>query len=151
MSCSNTLESLYISYFPACAFPSDPVANEFLIATVASGGPKKHPPLDLSKTAKLINVELWSDTPDIQWITESLRSVEFKNLRQVEITIDPLASLVNPVLEMFLRDLVDLDRLLVELWTSHSVVLKVICREVDGRSLLPEITDRQGVHVPEHL
>lgn len=55
--------------------------------------------------------------PDIQWTTQSLQSVESKFLREVNITINTLDNFISPPGETLHRELLDLNRLLVELWT----------------------------------
>ena len=140
LRCSHTLESLIIRYFPPCAFPSSPVADLYLILVTDPIIPGKPTPLDLSKAQNLTHVEICSHTPDARWITRSLRSIEFKNLSYMEITLYPYSDR-----EIVQREFENLDRLLVELFTSHSIVLKVVCR---GR-LLPRIMGREGVDASE--
>ena len=147
LSCSHTLESLKIRY--TSTFPSAPVAGQYLIVTTVTATSRKPPPLDLSMALKLKDVEFWSDIQDVQWITKSLRSIQFRNLRQVKIAINLPARLLNPVGKLLHHKLMELDRLLVNLWTSHSVDLWVECRAANGRSLLPEITSKEGVRILE--
>lgn len=118
-----------------------------LITSVDLVTPTNPTPLDFSKATNLKDVEVWSDMPDIQWITKSLQSIEFKNLQHVKITVNPPYNIVRPMGEMIRRELADLDRLLVKLWTSHSLIMRVRSRRVNGETLLPEITSKEGVHV----
>ena len=83
--------------------------------------------------------------PEVQWITKSLQSVEPKILHEVKITISTPDDFLNPLGEVLRRELVDLDHLLVKLWTPHSFVLRIRGKNIGGRSLLPEITGREGV------
>ena len=141
--CSHTLESLVIRYYRSCAFPSSPVAGLYPIPVIDSPTPTKTIPLDLSQARNLRVVDIWSSAEDVEWITKSLRSIQSENFRRIKITVKPPSKLINPIGEMIQRELADLDRILVKLWTSHSVFLKVRCE----RRLLPEITSREGVRV----
>ena len=145
LKCSDTLESLHVRYYHIRAFSPTDAADTYLIVTTVLGTSRKSSPLDLSKATKLKNVDFRSDMPDVQWITKSLESVEFESLRQVNITVNLPTDFTHPIVGVFHRELVDLDRLLVELWTLRSVALHVRCGNVGGRSLLPEIATREGV------
>lgn len=120
-----------------------------LIATIVSSTPKQPSMLDLTNAINLKSVELWSDMQSVQWVTDTLRTVKFANLRRVKITVNPPSADINPVGDSFRRELVDLDHLLVRMQTSHSVPLIVKCRDVTGggRGLLPEIVNKKGVRV----
>jgi hypothetical protein len=108
------------------------------------------PPLDLSKATKLKDVEFRCPGPNIQWITMALQSIESKSLRQIIIHyyIFP-----NPDGETVHQAWRDLDRLLVQFWTSRAIRPKIKYgageRENDlkglASSLLPELTRRRVV------
>jgi hypothetical protein len=119
-----------------------------LNTTTALGTPRKPSPLDLFKAKNLKTIDLWSEFPDFKWITDTLRSAELKtNLLQVKITVSPPINVDDPAGEMMQRELEDPDYLLVKLWASHRVLLQVRCGREGGRSLLPEVTSKEGVRV----
>ena len=113
------------------------------------------PPFDLSKVANLKYVEFRWKQLEIQWITTSLQTAQSPNLRQITITLESLFVSIGSVGEAIHREWRDLDRLLVQLWTSRSILPKIgyrrqICGD-DLRdftpSLLPELTSRGAVSV----
>lgn len=83
--------------------------------------------------------------PHIRWITDIIQSAEPENLQRIALGLYPPRNVVDPPGERILQELADLDHLLVKLWTSHSVLFKVICIGEGGKSLLPEITNKEGV------
>jgi hypothetical protein len=113
------------------------------------------PPLDLSKATKLKDVQFRCGTPEIQWITMALGSIESKNLQQIFIHFYPIFTIY--IGEMAYQDWGDLDRVLVQFWTSHSIRPKIkydAGREWNNLnslapSLLPELTRRQVVDLLE--
>ena len=113
------------------------------------------PPLDLSRASKLKHVELWYGTPNIQWITVALRSIESKNLRQIILWCCFIFQ--NPVGEIIHQAWRDLDCLLVQFWTSCSIRPEIrywAGKEGDdlkglAPSLLPELTRRRVVDLLE--
>ena len=149
LRCSDTLESLHIRYYPIRAFSPTLAADTYLIATTVSGTSRKPSPLDLSKATRLKNVDFQSNVADIQWITKSLGSAGFESLRKAKITASLPINFADQIEGVLHRELVDLDRLLVELWTLRSVALWVRCENAGGRNLLPEITSREGVRLLE--
>ena len=90
--------------------------------------------------------------PDVQWIATTLHTVEPKNLQQISIALPGPALISHTTLETVQREWVDLDCLLVQFWTSHSLRPKVMYEPTKrGRDLrnhvarlLPELT-RRGV------
>ena len=102
------------------------------------------PPFDLSKSTKLKELVflLYEYAPDVQWISTTLRTVKPQNLRQ--IAINSRVPFVDPIEETVLQRWRDLDRLLVQLWTSHSILPSVTFPNLNGRDvtsrLLPELT-----------
>ena len=149
--CSDTLESLYFSSStslrPLLLISTSPL-------TVRPGPPRMSPPFDLSKVIKLKDVEFRWWRPDIQWINMSLQTIKSSNLRQITITI---GSFVHPSREAVCQQWRDLDHLLVQLWTSRSILPKIMygrsgsergdnLRDI-APSLLPELTSRGAVSV----
>ena len=108
------------------------------------------PPFDLSKATKLKELVFLLDkyTPDVRWISTTLRTVKPQNLRQIEI--HSRVPFVDPIEETVLQRWRDLDRLLVQLWTSHSIRPSVTFLNLNGRDvtskLLPELTT-EGIFV----
>ena len=105
------------------------------------------PPLDLSKATKLKSLLFRCVDPSIQRITMTLETVQSKDLRQ--ITIHPYGTFSGLIGETARQEWQDLDRLLVQLWTSHSIRPKIVYEMGRGGnnlapSLLPELT-RRGV------
>ena len=111
-------------------------------------------PLDLSKALKLKDAEFWSNGPSVQWIATTLETAKAKNLRR--ITICPILDFGGPIGEAIRQEWQDLDRLLVDLWTSRSVRPRVApvrymmwerenSPEEFVASLLPELTSRGAV------
>ena len=92
--------------------------------------------------------------PNIRWITATLETLEFKNLQQITIRLYP-TTLVELTEGANHRDLQDLDRMLVQLWISHSIRPLFVYVSEDGEKdmrghvlrLLPELTRRGLVDV----
>jgi hypothetical protein len=108
----------------------------------------REPPLDLSKATKLKDLSFRCEGPNTQRITMALQSVKSEAFRQ--ITIHPYGTFPNPIGPVERGQWQDLDSLLVQFWTSHSIrpVIKYKPRE-GGRdlgrlapSLLPELMRR---------
>jgi hypothetical protein len=106
------------------------------------------PPLDLSKVTKLKDLSFLFRGSNVQRITMALQSVKSENLRQ--ITIHPYQIPANEIEATKRRQWQDLDRLLVQFWTSHSIrpMIKYKAREGErdfrglAPSLLPELMGR---------
>jgi len=89
----------------------------------------------------------------VQWVTEALQTVESENLRR--ITLRPDSSCFT---EPEGQQWHDLDRLLVQFWTSHSIRPEILYKAREGRedirdyvtSLLPELTGRGLVDLVEY-
>ena len=105
--------------------------------------------VDLSKLTKLKDVAF--GCPDIQRITMTLQTAESVNLEQINI-YSP-ADFGEPTEESAYRGWQDLDRLLLQFWTSRSIRPKIRYRQGNGGSdlrdvaprLLPELTSRRIV------
>jgi len=114
------------------------------------------PLLDLSKATKLKYLIFLPLGLTLQPTIMALRTVESKILRQ--ITIHSHTATIRDPIEEAAQGWQDLDRLLVQFWTSCSVRLRLLYRRnkrgQDLRdhapSLLPESTRRGLVELVEH-
>ena len=107
----------------------------------------ERPPLDLSKATKLKKLLFRCGDPNVQRITMTLETVQSKNLRQ--ITIHSHCTFTRLIEETARQEWRNLDRLLVQFWTSHSIRPNIVHEMGKGgrdlaSSLLPELT-RSGV------
>ena len=111
---------------------------------------------DLSKATKLKQLKFRKkNRSSVQWITMTLQTVESRKLQS--ITICPQGPGPETVVEEAYQEWQDLDHLLVQFWTSHSIRPRV--RYVAGREgkdlrgdaprLLPELTRRGLVDLVE--
>jgi len=91
--------------------------------------------------------------PSIQWVTMALQTVESKNLQGITLQPNPdIFPHINMIAGPILQQWNDLDQLLIQFWTSHSIRPKVTYetggRKMDMRNhvprLLPKVT-RSGV------
>jgi len=106
--------------------------------------------IDLSKATKLKHLTFLGRHPrsTVQWITAALQTVNSKTLQS--ITIDQDGGRPETIGEGFHKEWQDLDRLLVQFWTSHSIRPQMMYVAWEGRkdlrdcrsSLLPELTRR---------
>jgi hypothetical protein len=99
------------------------------------------PRLDLSKATKLKSLSFQCGAGTVRGITAALKTVRSKHLQQ--IVIHPYGTLVDPVEERILREWQDLDRLLAQFWTTHSIRPEIVYEVRDGRRLLPELARRR--------
>jgi len=114
------------------------------------------PPLDLSKATKLKHLMFLCRGLKIQPTITALRTVESKSLQR--ITIHPHTATIQDPIEEVAQGWQDLDRLLVQFWTSRSVRPQLLYGHDKGGqdlrdrapSLLPELTRRGLVEVVEH-
>ena len=82
----------------------------------------------------------------------TIKTIKSKNLQQITIFSYTRTSLSGQIRDAVLQGWQGLDHLLVQLWTSHSVRLKIMYRRDEGedearglaQTLLPEFT-RRGV------
>jgi len=113
--------------------------------------------VDLSKGAKLKRVIFLrkNNRSTVKWIAMTLRTVESRNLQNITLfTNDSLPATVG---EAALQEWKDLDRLLVQFWTSHSIRPEVVYRARTwgkdlrsiASSLLPELSRRELVDLVE--
>ena len=113
------------------------------------------PPFDLSKATKLKDVKFYLAGPNIRWIVMTLKTVGAKSLRQ--ISIHTVAGFHDPIEETVRQEWQDLDRLLVELWTSRSIRPSVVYTEGEEEAnltelvvnLLPELASRGAIDALE--
>ena len=111
------------------------------------------PPIDLSKVLRLKDVQFDWTTLNVQWITLTLETAKSKNLRQIRLHSS--VEFVKSIGEEIRQEWRDLDRLLVQLWTSHSIRPKFTFSgrvESDNLkkvvpSLLPELTSKGAADV----
>jgi hypothetical protein len=152
--CSHTLESLTISYHTPGAFPSASAGGRCLTTTRA--GVPGMPPLDVSKATRLKDLSFRCGGPNVQRITMALETVQSKNLQQITIYLGTTsATLVG---ETVRQEWQDLDRLLLQFQTSHSIRPKITYEAEEGGnnlrdlapSLLPELTSRGFVDLVEN-
>ena len=116
----------------------------------------EQPPLDLSKATKLKYLMFLCRGLKIQPTIMALRTVESKTLQR--ITIHPHISAIEGPIEETVQEWQDLDRLLIQFWTSRSVRSQFVYGRDEGGnylrdhapSLLPELTRRGLVDLVEH-
>ena len=108
---------------------------------------------NLSMATKLKHLAFKCAGPSIQWATKALQTVESKNLQGITLRSNPdIFGNIDMITEPILHQWHDLNHLLVQFWTSHSIRPKVMYetgrRRRDMRKhtsrLLPELT-RSGV------
>ncbi|KAF9780904.1 hypothetical protein BJ322DRAFT_1082335 [Thelephora terrestris] len=124
--CSETLETLYLAY-----------------NTLNYVAP---PPVDLSNASKLKHLRFQWSGPDIQWITTVIQAAQFKAPLHITISLASIRPI--PPSQNFLG-WHELDHLMVQLWTSHSILPKIlycIRPQEPVASLLPELAKRGFVH-----
>jgi hypothetical protein len=151
--CSDTLESLSISYYTPGALPSASTSGQHLTTTrdVDTSGA---PPIDLSKVTKLKNLSFRCGGSECPADHDGAPNCPVQNLQQ--ITIRPRVHLCNQSRKLSSRVAGPRPRI-VQFWNSHSIRPK-ITYEVDKRgndlrafapSLLPELTRRGLVDLVE--
>lgn len=151
LKCSDTLESLAVRYNSLGVSPQFPELFNTLLLNVGPDTSRTPPPLDLSKATKLQEVEFHCVIQDIQWIIMALQTAKSNTLRKIIICFS--VTFTDPPKETVRREWLDLDRLLVELWTLRSIRLTPKVPVITGRcdpgrltrSLLPELSIRGGV------
>lgn len=124
-----------------------------LLAGVATPG--GHFP-NLSEASKLKHLTFLSKRSNIRWIVAALQTVESKNLEQITIHTSTPPHRIPA--ETDDQEWQDLDRLLVQFWTSHSIRPQIVYSPNSGgrdtrdrvRSLLPELTRRGLVDLVEY-
>jgi hypothetical protein len=117
-------------------------------------------PIDLSKAIKLKDVAFRSKEPSPKWVVKALRTVtpNHRHLQQISLYAHSLCFRHTEgaggygVRESLYGQWLELDHLLVQLWESHSIRLKISYSALQGREgevarsrmsdLLPEVTSR---------
>ena len=94
--------------------------------------PAVPPPLDLSEATKLKDLRFKWGSDKIQWVTTVLQTVKSENLKKIQIIIGWFATFDNPVEGAVCREWWELDRFLVELWSSRSVLSDIRFEEQEG-------------------
>ena len=150
-ACSDTLE-----YFSVvCNFPGMHPWPLFLIGPSSIRSVPPTSSFNLSTATKLKDLTFQWARPGVQWITTALQTTESENLRR--ITLCPYdVSLDDPTEEVY-REWLDLDRLLVRFWTSHSIRPRAVYEPDDEEldmgdyapHLLPELTRRGLIDLVE--
>jgi hypothetical protein len=112
------------------------------------------PPLKLSKPTKLKDLFFWCEGFHVWRITMALQTVQSKHLQQISIRLSITSA--NPAEETVHGEWLDLDRLLVRFWTSHSIRPKIKYSVKGGDnprafvlSSLPELTSRGLIDLVE--
>ena len=131
--CSDSLESLSVTRAPLREFVLILHRNYNLHAFVAGSGPTS---FDLSKATKLRDVG-FRGSLDVEWVAVALQTItpKHRDLRQISVTMSraPTSVLaatgdIRPIIgETKSRQWSELDRILVQLWESHLIRLKVTC------------------------
>ena len=112
---------------------------------------------DISAATKLKQLVFQCNQPGVQWITMALQTVNSKNLRGITVRPNPF-DLRYTTPEPICREWEDLDRMLVQFWSSHSIRPKVTYElgpgrgdmRVDAPSLLPKLVKRGLVDLVEY-
>jgi len=114
---------------------------------------------DLSKATKLKQLVFECTRSNTQWVTMALQTVESKDLQGVALHPNPdIFTYLEMNTEPIRQQWHDLDHLLVQFWTSHSIRPKVTYRTgwggIDTRdyvpSVLPELTKGGLVDLVEY-
>ena len=84
---------------------------------------------------KLKGVEFRLETPTVQWIVTTLQTAKTKHLQQITIFSAATFDLIG---ELGRQEWQILDHLLVQLWTSRSIIPKMKCTRARGRVVLKE-------------
>ena len=149
--CSHTLEYIEIDYDYDGTPIWYPLPHRQLIFGSASW---ESDSLDLSKANRLKHSVFRVESDLVDWVTMALRTIkpEHRDFRQITIDLPSISSLFRPIVgEVIFGQWLELDRLLAQLWESHSIRPKVLCYAPVGTenrvtervgSLLPEVTGR---------
>lgn len=94
---------------------------------------------DLSVATKLKKVELDFNYAGILWTSTTLRTIRSNSLRQIIISYSATFGREPEVTEETLPEWRELDRLLVQFYTSHSIRPKLVGATDYLKDLLPEL------------
>jgi len=113
--------------------------------------------VDLSKATSLKNVTFRINLSGPEWVTIALKTVtpEHRNLLQISISADYYPTIVmfdaddtvRGVEEQTPGQWLELDRLLTQLWESHTIPPKVLCRVPSWKE--KSARDSMGCLLPE--
>ena len=127
-------------------FPQFPWSTDVIFLLIGPSALRPLHSLDLSKAAKLKDVEFRLRGPSINWISRALQTARSENLRQISIILS--FYLPNPDQEAVRLEWQDLDDLLVELWTTRSIRSVFTLRSGTGgraKRLLPGLASRGAI------
>jgi len=118
--------------------------------------------IDLSRATRLTGVVFWYRSHDVDWITMTLQTItaEHRDFRRITIFLPCLLSVfdVSSFNDAVIRQWLDLDQLLLQIWETRSIRPRVFCpmlgdewrnTETGVRCLLQEITDKGGLDLFE--
>ena len=146
LRCSETMESLRTDYYPRLSPPLSLRPTKTLSPPIGPFTSWLPLPPDLSNASKLRDIEVCWSGIDAQWVTIALQTAPSKSLRQITLRI--FTNFIPGILtEERLREWGELDRSLVQLWNSYSILPKVLCydyQEGTVPKLFPELV-RRGV------
>ena len=135
-ACCDTLEFLTImQYFPSAFL----LAHQLMDISPPSVDPDASSAsalLDLSRATNLKKVVFQFGRPSVLWAVMALQTIKSKNLQHITIHQDTGPYRSPGVEEGLLPEWRDLDHLLVQFWTSHSIRPKL----VDGMTHLRDLT-----------
>ena len=146
--CSDTLETLYLRYYPLGASPLASTIDQSL--TLDPDFLMVPSPLDLSNATELKDLGFRWAGSRVRWITMTLRTVQSRALQRIDVYFWIPYIRFTPT-EEELREWHELDHLLVQLLTSRSILPTITCRTaLEGLMprLLPELT-RRGISGPQ--
>ena len=156
VKCSQTLESLDITYTHHCTFVCICVRADSLILLLAGPEPVS---LNLSRATELRDLVFRPESKIVEWITRTLQTItpEHRDLRQISVYVPHHLTLfrVGANVRQYLGEAScgwwsNLDHLLVQFWEVRSIRPKVGRTSPEKRKnmeffigcLLPEITKR---------
>ena len=90
------------------------------------------PSVNLSKATKVKEVEFRLHDQNVGRVTAMLQTARSENLQQIIIHFH-CSFLFDPIYEVARPEWLKLDRLLIQLWTTHSICL-VFTHEDDGKN-----------------
>ena len=158
VECSDTLESLRLTHHLTGAVTWLLLRNQYLTSVLLFAGSLVQSSVDLSKATRLQNIKFSSGSPNPQWITMALHTVtpKHRDLQHISLpvpySLTRRANIRQAIGEVTHGHWLDLDRLLVGFWESHSIRPKIsyVYTPWDEKKvaveciscLLPEITKR---------
>ena len=112
-------------------------------------------PLNLSKAANLKCLNFMWERSSVQWITMTPQTVKSKSLQ--DITVYPNGALPETIGEEVHWEWQNLDQLLVQFWSTHSICPQIVYMAGKGGdslrdcvlSLLLELTKRRLIDLVE--